>query len=958
MKYSRNLSVQSDTPGRMHRGILMPALVCLLCLFVGAGSVSAQISIVGVSDEEIYVDSVSFIVNSEAGYDYTVELNGVSIPTDVYIEVDEAEYYELYVYRREQSSGNEETELVQFIVRASERGETEVGLPVWTPYPMIDSAAAEFSGAQLQIVCPNDYPIGLEIPIIARVENGTGERVGVNGYVTAYGFEDYPLQLFRGVGSAFLPPASQAGPVSYTAQIQTLQTPKQINIEGSTTWQTVSSDITSSVNWGEDARIRITAPGDEVLTISAAATLTIGAGSVIIIDPDISIQVLGQIIVNGTLQKPVVFTAQDRDEPWGGFLFETSSSVGQFTGAIFTASGADPGWFNNNHSGDFTHHDEECLFYLSDSADVTLTDCYAVENYGQLGHGEGGYITMTGCLVQKFVTGGQYNGGAVIGTDSAFIEFPSAYAPFVDYDNDAFYLNGGPHSFTDCLFGWTLDDGIDAGQGTAGSVNLEGCWFESCIHEGQAWSSGPRYGDVNNTVVLNCGQAIEAGYDDPFIDVINSLCTSNVIGARFGDNYVRTYNGFLDVKDSLLLFNVRDVWGRAWDDWTLHLSQMDIQDNYLSAANVNHPNNTLWDANDPNHLSKLEPFLPTPAGTVGIGIATLEDTYALSELSDKVPVRLSTFTTNFVSVDYTIYTEDGLYDSGSLQFIPGETVKQIEYVLPSIEELKAFRIVLSNPVNADITRHKEIIYMIPYEIVEQLIQEGDEWHYFKGNTEPSADWNQLGFTMDGSWLLGATGIGYEGGSGYEGCIATNLSDMQNNYISVYARREFFIEDPCRLTSLTFSIDFDDGYIAYLNGIPVDSQFPPSPVAHDQPASTGNHEACCGTSAPSGPCPPEQVDLSGYISELTAGYNVLAVQVHNTTLGSSDFIFIPELFGVLNPRLGDFEPDGDVDFDDFAEFALWWLQTECGNCGHADLTGDGNVNHQDLQEFCDNWLAGL
>ncbi len=960
MKYSRSLSVQSDTSGGTCHGRLMPALVCLLCLLTVVGSVSAQISIDGVSDRQIYADSVSFIVHSDAGYDYTVELDGVSVPTDVSIEVDEAEYYELYVYRREQSSGTEETELVRFIVRATERAETEVGLPVWTPYPTVDSAAAEFIGAQLQIITPAEYPLGLEIPVIARVEDGTGNRLGVNGAVTAVGFEDYPLQLLRGVGSVFLPAATESGIISYAAQIQSLQTPRQINIEASTTWQTVSVDITSSVDWPEDARIHISGVADDLLTISSGATLTIGAGSVIRIDPDIEIEVLGQIVVNGTLEEPVVFTAPDRDEPWGGFLFETASSQGEFTGVIFTASGADPDWFDNNPGHGSAHHSEECLFYLSNGANVILTNCYMVENHGQVGHGENGYLTMTGCLAQKFITCGQYNGGAIIAEDSAFIEFPSATAPFVDGDNDALYLSGGAHSLTDCLIGWTLDDGIDAGQGAEGSVIVDGCWFESCYHEAMAWSSGPRYGDVNNTVVLNCGQAIEAGYDDPFIDVINCLCTSNVIGARFGDNYEdRVYDGFLTVTDSLLLFNVKDVWGQAWDDWTLHLSQMDIQNNYLSVANDNHPNNMLWDPqSDPNQLEHLEPFLPSPADTVGIGIAKLEDTYALSELSDRVPVRLSTFTTNSVSVDYTIYTEDGLYDSGSLHFIPGETVKQIQFVPPPIEGLKEFRITLSNPVNAELTRHQQIIYMIPYEIIEQLIQEGYLWHYFKAMEEPPAGWNLPGFIPDTNWFEGPTPIGYETSSGYEGCIATNLSDMQNNYISVYASREFFIEDPLRLTSLTFSIDFDDGYIAYLNGVPVDSQYPPSPVAYDQPASTSNHEACCGTSTPSGPCPPEQVDLSDYIGNLVAGYNVLAVQVHNQSPSSSDFIFNPELSSIIAPWPGDFEPDADVDFVDFAYFVLRWLETECGTCGRADLTGDGNVNWEDLQEFCDNWLKGV
>ena len=51
------------------------------------------------------------------------------------------------------------------------------------------------------------------------------------------------------------------------------------------------------------------------------------------------------------------------------------------------------------------------------------------------------------------------------------------------------------------------------------------------------------------------------------------------------------------------------------------------------------------------------------------------------------------------------------------------------------------------------------------------------------------------------------------------------------------------------------------------------------------------------------------------------------------------------------------PDG-VDFVDFAVFADNWEQTACGRCGGADLTGDGNVNFDDLAALVENWLAGL
>jgi hypothetical protein len=69
---------------------------------------------------------------------------------------------------------------------------------------------------------------------------------------------------------------------------------------------------------------------------------------------------------------------------------------------------------------------------------------------------------------------------------------------------------------------------------------------------------------------------------------------------------------------------------------------------------------------------------------------------------------------------------------------------------------------------------------------------------------------------------------------------------------------------------------------------------PTSPKYNQPA-TASHEACCGTTAPTGPCPPEQIDLSDHLRDLVAGVNILAVQVHNQSLSSSDFIFIPELF---------------------------------------------------------------
>jgi hypothetical protein len=56
--------------------------------------------------------------------------------------------------------------------------------------------------------------------------------------------------------------------------------------------------------------------------------------------------------------------------------------------------------------------------------------------------------------------------------------------------------------------------------------------------------------------------------------------------------------------------------------------------------------------------------------------------------------------------------------------------------------------------------------------------------------------------------------------------------------------------------------------------------------------------------------------------------------------------------------GDFEPDGDVDFDDYSRFTFHWpgeapAQGEGGS--EADLDGDGNVDTRDLAILVGNWL---
>lgn len=173
-----------------------------------------------------------------------------------------------------------------------------------------------------------------------------------------------------------------------------------------------------------------------------------------------------------------------------------------------------------------------------------------------------------------------------------------------------------------------------------------------------------------------------------------------------------------------------------------------------------------------------------------------------------------------------------------------------------------------------------------------IIEVGPGWKYFKGRSEPSpgnggeqtAAWTEPAFD-DGGWLDGATSIGYG-----DGDDATVLGDMRGNYLSVYLRREFTVVPGEALDGLVCTAEFDDGFVAYLNGVEIgrsdnleDAGMPP---AYDEPAAY-NHEVTR---------PPAVISLEPFLDLIRPApeVNVMAIQVHNVTLGSSDLSIHPRL----------------------------------------------------------------
>lgn len=160
---------------------------------------------------------------------------------------------------------------------------------------------------------------------------------------------------------------------------------------------------------------------------------------------------------------------------------------------------------------------------------------------------------------------------------------------------------------------------------------------------------------------------------------------------------------------------------------------------------------------------------------------------------------------------------------------------------------------------------------------ESVVLPGDSWHYIVPEEQPDISWKSASFDAT-NWSIGNSGIGYGDGDDAT-IIATTLS--------VYMRLEFNVSTLNEIEGLLLDMDFDDGFVAYLNGTEIARMHVSGDVpAFDEPA-TALHEARLY----------KGVDPDRYTVDpnvLIAGTNVLAVEVHNESLTSSDLTAIPVL----------------------------------------------------------------
>lgn len=154
---------------------------------------------------------------------------------------------------------------------------------------------------------------------------------------------------------------------------------------------------------------------------------------------------------------------------------------------------------------------------------------------------------------------------------------------------------------------------------------------------------------------------------------------------------------------------------------------------------------------------------------------------------------------------------------------------------------------------------------------ETVVYEDDSWKYIVPTSAVSLAWNTLAFN-DASWLNGTGGFGYGDGD-------DNTTFASS--ISCYQRITFNITDINAIDMVILNIDYDDAFVAYINGAEIarDNITSAGQPLYSQP-SDGLHEAQMYSGGS-----PTQLEISS--TNLQNGLNVLCVQTHNQSVTSSD-----------------------------------------------------------------------
>lgn len=157
-----------------------------------------------------------------------------------------------------------------------------------------------------------------------------------------------------------------------------------------------------------------------------------------------------------------------------------------------------------------------------------------------------------------------------------------------------------------------------------------------------------------------------------------------------------------------------------------------------------------------------------------------------------------------------------------------------------------------------------------------LVLPEETWRFNDSGLDAGSAWREPAFD-DSTWPAAQAPFGY--GEDYVNTEVSYGPDPGNRYITTYLRKEFVFDgDPSLVTGLFLRANFDDGFVAYLNGSEIHRASMPEGTINYLTRAL-YHEGGAY----------EFIDISSQASLLRAGANLLAVEIHQQSASSSDLV---------------------------------------------------------------------
>ncbi|MEM1084952.1 MAG: lamin tail domain-containing protein [Verrucomicrobiota bacterium] len=169
----------------------------------------------------------------------------------------------------------------------------------------------------------------------------------------------------------------------------------------------------------------------------------------------------------------------------------------------------------------------------------------------------------------------------------------------------------------------------------------------------------------------------------------------------------------------------------------------------------------------------------------------------------------------------------------------------------------------------------------------RVVEEGDSTPYLVPLNDSVDDtWTTPAFD-DSSWSVGNTPMGYENSPNssisYDEILATTVPVATRG---IYLRHSFSLTDASEVSDMLLEIQYDDGFIAYINGERIEGANDPAVPDYLSTAVDDHPDATAINFTP--------FSLANGLPFLVDGENILAIHALNQGTGSSDLLITPRL----------------------------------------------------------------